>query len=55
MTNYLFDPNSDSGELHEAHEVYEELVVSCCDAPELLELVEEALDQIALFVKLTVV
>ena len=40
----------DSGESYEAHEVCEKLVVSRGDAPELLELVEEALDAVALFV-----
>lgn len=41
----------DSGESDEAHEVGEELVVLGCDASELLELVEEAFDAIALLVE----
>lgn len=40
----------DSGESDEAHEIGEELVVSGCDASELLELVEEALDTVTLLV-----
>ena len=55
MTILLFDPDSDGGKFDEAHEVYEELVVSGCDATELFELVEEALDDVALFVEISVV
>jgi len=40
----------DGGEFDKAHEVGEELVVSCCHALELFESVEEALDEIALFI-----
>jgi hypothetical protein len=40
----------DSSEGDEAHEVDEEFVISCCDAPELLDLIEEAFDAIAFFV-----
>lgn len=45
----------DCGEGDEAHEVCEELVVSGCDASELLELVEEAFDAIAFFIDSAVV
>lgn len=55
MTILLFDPDGDSGKFDEAHEVYEELVVSSCDAAELFELVEEALDDVALFVEIGVI
>ena len=44
----LIEPNSHGGELDESEEVGAELVVSRGDAPELLQLVEEALDVIAL-------
>jgi hypothetical protein len=45
----------DSGEFDEAHEVYKQLVISCCDTPELLELIEKALDEIALFIEINVI
>jgi hypothetical protein len=54
MTIELSEPNSDGGDFDEAHKVDEELVVSGCDASELLELVEEALDEIALLVEFSV-
>jgi len=37
--------------LTKAHEVSEELVVSSCDAVEVFQLVEEALDDVALLVE----
>jgi hypothetical protein len=43
------------GEEHESAVVGEELVISRGDAPELLELIEETLDEIALFVERLVV
>jgi hypothetical protein len=46
-----FEPDGDSGEFNEAHEVGEELVVAGGDAPELFELVEEAFDEVALLVE----
>ena len=55
MTILLFEPDGDSCEFDEPHEVGEELIVSCRDAAELFELVEEALDDVALFVKLGVI
>ena len=55
MTILLFEPDSDSGEFNEAHEVDEELVVSGSDTTELFELVEEALDDVAFFVEVDVV
>ena len=55
MTILLFEPDSDSGEFNEAHEVDEQLIISGCDASELFELVEEALDEIALLVEVDVV
>ena len=55
MTILLFEPDGDSGEFDEAHEVDEQLILSCGDAPELLELVEEALDDVALLVEIDVV
>jgi hypothetical protein len=45
----------DSGELDEAHEVDKQLVISCCGTPELLELIEKALDEIALFIEINVI
>jgi hypothetical protein len=45
----------DSGEENEASIVGEELVISCRDAPELFQLVEEAFDEISLFVERLVV
>ena len=51
MTILLFEPDGDSGEFDEAHEVLEELVVSRCDAAERLELVEKALDDVARLVE----
>jgi hypothetical protein len=42
----LFEPDGDSGEFDEAHEVGEQLVVACGDAEDLLELVEEALNDV---------
>lgn len=55
MTILLFEPDGDSGEFNETHEVDEQLVVSRGDAAELFELVEEALDDIALFIEIDVV
>jgi len=55
VTIQLSKPDLDSGEFDEAHKVGEQLVVSCRDAPELLEFVEEALDEIALFIKINVI
>jgi len=55
VTISLFEPDGDSGEFDEAHKVGEELVVSCRDTAELFELVEETLDDVALFVKLGVI
>jgi hypothetical protein len=46
---------ANSGEFDEADEVCEQLVVSGCDAAELFELVEEALNDVALLVELGVV
>ena len=46
---------SDGGDFDEAHEVGEELVVSGGDAAEVFELVEEALDPVALLVDFLVV
>ena len=43
------------GEEHESAVVGEEFVISRGDAPELLELIEETLDEIALFVERLVV
>jgi hypothetical protein len=54
VTLQLLKPNSDGGEIDEAHEVGEELVISGRDAAELLKLVEQALDEIALFVEINV-
>ena len=48
----LFEPDCDSGELDEAHEVGEQLVVSGRDAA---ELVEEALDDVALLIEVGVI
>ena len=53
--DHLLEPDSDSSEFDEAHEVGEQLVVSGRDAPELFELVEEALDDVALLVQVGVV
>ena len=55
MTILLFEPDGDSGEFNEAHEVSEQLVVSRGDAAELFELVKEALDDVALFIEVDVV
>jgi hypothetical protein len=55
VTILLFKPDGDSGELNELHEVYEQLVVSGGDAAELFELVEEALDDVALLVGVYIV
>ena len=55
MTILLFKPDSDSGEFNEPHEVDEQLVVSGGDTAELFELVEEALDDVALLVEVDVV
>ena len=41
----------DGTECHEAHEVLEQLVIACCDAPEVFEFTEEAFDGVALFVE----
>ncbi|MBB3399591.1 hypothetical protein FHT71_006311 [Rhizobium sp. BK060] len=48
MTIQLFEPYGDRGEFDEAHEVCEQFVIACCDAAELFELVEEALDAVTL-------
>lgn len=45
----------DGAESDEAHEVGKQLVVSGCDASEVLELAEEALNQIAFLVEIFVV
>ena len=55
MTIYLFEPYRDSGEEDEASIIGEELVISGCDAAERLELVDEALDEISLFVERLIV
>ena len=55
MTILLFEPDGDSGEFDEAHEVGEQLVVACGDAAELLELVEEALNDVALLIEFGVI
>jgi hypothetical protein len=55
VTILLFEPESDSGEFDEAHEVGEQLVVSSGDTTELLELVEETLDDVAFFVEIDVI
>ena len=55
MTIELFEPDCDRGEFDEAHEVGEQLVVACGDAAELLELVEEALNDVALLVEIDIV
>lgn len=55
MTIYLFEPDRDSCKFDEAHEVGEELVVARCNPPELLEFVEEAFDEIALFVEVGII
>ena len=55
MTILLFEPDSDSGEFDEAHEVDEQFVVSGGDTTELFELIEEALDDVALLVEIGVV
>ena len=55
MTILLFKPDGDSSEFNEAHEVDEQLVISGGDATELFELVEEALDDVALLVEVGVV
>jgi hypothetical protein len=55
VTILLFEPDGDSGEFDEAHEIDEQLVVSGGDAAELFELVEEALDDVAFFVEVNVV
>ena len=47
----LPEQDSDSGENDESPVVYEELVVSGSDPAKLFELVEEALDEIALLVE----
>ena len=47
----LFEPDGDGGEFDKADEVGEQLVVSGRDAAELFELVEEALDDVALLVE----
>lgn len=49
------EPDSDSCDFDEAHEVGEELVVSGRNPSELLELVEEALDAVSFLVELAVV
>jgi hypothetical protein len=46
----LSKPDGDGGEFDEAHEIGEELVISCCHAPELFEL-----DEIALFIEINVI
>ena len=51
VTIYLFEPDCDGCEFGEAHEVGEEFVVSCGDASEVFELVEESLDDVALLVE----
>ncbi len=51
----LPEHDSNSGEQYEASVVCEELVVSGCDAPELLQFIEETLDEIALLVERLVV
>ena len=53
--DFSFQPYCDGGEFHEAHEVGEQLVVSCGDTPELLQLAEEALDGVALPVEMFVI
>jgi hypothetical protein len=55
VTILLFEPDGDSGEFNETHEVDEQLVVSGSDAAELFELVEEAFDDVAFFVEVDVV
>jgi hypothetical protein len=55
VTILLFEPDSDSGKSDETHEVDEQLVVSGGDTAELFELVEEALDDVALLVEIDVV
>ena len=55
MTILLFKPDGDNGELNEAHEVDEQLVVWGGDTAELFELVEEALDDVALLVEVYIV
>src|SRR5208283_149593 len=51
----LSEHYSDGGEEHESPIIGEELVVSGGDAPELLQLVEETLDEVAFFVEHLVV
>ena len=50
MTNQLFKPQHDTGELDEAEEIGGELVVPSGDAPPLLKLGEEALDAPSLLI-----
>ena len=45
----------DCGKGDEPHEIGEEFVIACGDAPELLEFVEEAFDAVALFVDSAVI
>lgn len=51
MTIQLFEPYCDGGEIHQANECGEHLDVAGCDAPELLQFAEEALNTIALLVE----
>ena len=55
MIIQLSKPDGDGGEFDEAHEIGEELLISCCHAPELFQLVEETLDEIALFIEINVI
>lgn len=44
-----------SAECYEAHEVSQQFVIAGCDAPEVLEFVEESLNGVAILIKLLVV
>jgi len=50
----LTEPYCYCREFDEAHEVGKRFVVAHCDAAELLEFVEEALDEVALLVEMLV-
>lgn len=51
----LLCPDDDGDELDHREEGSGSLLVSCCDAAEVFELVEEALDEVTLFVEIGVV
>ncbi len=50
----MTEPKADGGDVDEAQEAFGRLVVACCDASCVLELVEAALDQVAQAMERTV-